>query len=89
MNKQTILPPLFFSGQLRVHFPDRDWDESKSMDFCGKETNYSILIKNRDVDIQAWGFHYHRHDDEFRKNNGTKFLVEFKAFSEEDLTGNV
>ena len=59
------------------------------MEFCGKKTNYSILINNRDVDIQAWGFYYHGHDDEFRKNNGTKFLVEFKALSEEDTTGNV
>ena len=59
------------------------------MEFCGKKTNYSILINNRDVDIQAWGFHYYQNDDKFRKNNGTKFLVEFKALSEEDTTGNV
>lgn len=72
-----------------MHFPDRDWDESKSIDICGQETNYSILVKNRDVDVQAWGFNNHRHDGEFRRNNGTKFLIRFKALSEEETTGNV
>ena len=72
-----------------MHFPDRDWGESKSIDICGQETNYSILVKNRDVDVQAWGFNNHRHDEEFRRNNGTKFLIRFKALSEEETTGNV
>ena len=41
---------------------------------------------DRNVDIEARGFGYHRHDDEFR--NGTKFFADFKAQPLESVTGN-
>ena len=39
------------------------------------------------ADIQAWGFRYHSYTEEFRENNGTKFLADFIALPEESFLG--
>ncbi|XP_067024678.1 uncharacterized protein [Acropora muricata] len=57
--------------------------ESKHV--CGKQTNSSFLILEKAADIRAWGFNYH--SEEFRENNGTKFLADFTAFPEESFLG--
>ena len=54
---------------------------------CGKQTNRSFLIMEKTADIHAWGFSYHSHTEEFRENNGTKFLVDFIALPEESFLG--
>ena len=76
------------SGGLKLYFPgEHEHEEIGRYDVCGKETNYTLLIMDRVVNIEAWGFGHHRNDEEFRRNNGTKFLAEFKALSEESMTG--
>ena len=67
---------------------ERENDRRKSTYICGKETNSSFLIMAKNADIEAWGFKYHWYSEEFRENNGTKFLANFKASSAESMFGN-
>ncbi|XP_068682562.1 uncharacterized protein [Montipora foliosa] len=66
---------------------ERENDRRKSTYICGKETNSSFLIMAKNADIEAWGFKYHWYSEEFRENNGTKFLANFKASSAESMFG--
>ena len=59
----------------------------ESKHICGKQTNISFLIMESTADIQAWGFKYHSYTEEFRENNGTKFLADFIALPEESFLG--
>ncbi|XP_074632006.1 uncharacterized protein LOC141890434 isoform X2 [Acropora palmata] len=59
----------------------------ESKHICGKQTNSSFLIMESTADIQAWGFKYHSYTEEFRANNGTKFLADFIALPEESFLG--
>ena len=80
----------FNSGGVEVYIPgEHEHDKRSRIDICGKETNYSIVIMDKNSDIEARGFGYHRHEEEYRRNNGTKFIVDFKALPEESVIGNV
>ena len=64
-------------------------DQERRLEICGKETNTSFLIMDTAVDLKAWGFKYHWYSEEYRQNNGTKFLADFKALSAESVLGNM
>ena len=79
---------LFHRGGVEIYITGKhEYDRINVTYLCGKQTNISFLIMGKAADIQAWGFTYHSHTEEFRKNNGTKFFADFKALPEESFLG--
>lgn len=79
---------LFHSGGVEIYVTGKhEYDRRNVTYLCGKQTNISFLIMGKTADIQAWGFRYHSHTEEFRQNNGTKFVADFKALPEESFLG--
>ncbi|XP_015769308.1 PREDICTED: uncharacterized protein LOC107347850 [Acropora digitifera] len=81
------------SGGVLVYITGKHEFDLKKFDprniayLCGKQANISFLIMGKTADIKAWGFGYHSYTEEFRANNGTKFLADFKALHVESFLG--
>ena len=79
---------LFHSGGVVIYIAGRHKYDRRNVTYlCGKQANISFLIMGKTADIQAWGFRYHSYTEEFRENNGTKFLADFKALPEGSFLG--
>ena len=79
---------LFHSGGVAVYIKGKhEYDLRNITYLCGKQANISLLIMGKTADIHAWGFRYHSNTEEFRENNGTKFLADFKALPVESFLG--
>ena len=79
---------LFHSGGVVIYITQEHYYYRRNETYlCGKQTNISFLIMEKTADIEAWGFNYHSYSEGFRKNNGTKFLADFKALPEESFLG--
>lgn len=68
-----------------MYFPDRsEHDDNNGLELCGKKPNMTLLVMDKLLDIKAWGFGYHRHDDDYRE--GTKFQLDYEAMTGEMTT---
>ena len=67
---------------MKLYFPDKsEHDDDNGLELCGRIPNITLLIIDKVLDIKAWGFGYHRYDDEYRE--GTKFQLDYEAVSGE------
>jgi len=66
------------SGGVKFYFPGQsEHDDSTGLVLCGRIENLTLLITDNVLNLKAWGFGYHRYDDDYR--DGTRFLFDYRA----------
>jgi len=63
---------------VKFYFPGQsEHDDSTGLVLCGRIENLTLLITDNVLNLKAWGFGYHRYDDDYR--DGTRFLFDYRA----------